>query len=111
MSTGGRRDSGRRRQLARYPYTPEVGEQIIQDVAKGYALTEASARAGIPYSTVMHWLHRGRQYGGPIEWRRFAVRLACVDAVRSREQYERLLAETMPEIQDPEFGSRDLRDG
>ena len=110
MSTSGRRDYGRRRRLAQYPYTPEVAEQIIQDVAQGYALTEASARAGIPYGTVNYWLGRGRRYDGPIEWRRFAVRLAWVDSVRSREQYETLLQEVMPEIKDLEFGSRDLRE-
>ena len=109
MSTPGPRDFGRRRRRARYPYTPETGEQIIQDIMQGYAMTEAAARAGVPYGTVSHWIQRGRQYDGPIEWRMFAVRLAWADSQRAREQYEQLLSDVMPEIRDPEFGSRDLR--
>ena len=108
MSTG-RRGPARRGRRSNYPYSPEIGEQIILDVLDGLSITEAAARAGIPYGTVNNWVTRGRRKSGPFEWRRFAIRLDWADAQVSQLRYQARLRDIMPETQDPDYGSRDLR--
>ena len=69
MSVGSR-GPNRRGRSSSFPFTPELGELIVQDLLRGIPLTKAAARSSVPYATVTHWLARGRQIDGPLEWKR-----------------------------------------
>ena len=106
----GRRGPNRRGRSSSFPFTPELGEQIIQDLLRGIPLTKAAARSSVPYATVTHWLARGRQIDGPLEWKRFAARVAWTRALVAQHEYEQLLDMIFPHLQDRGLGSRSLLD-
>ena len=105
-----RRGPNRRGKSGRFPFTSEIGEQIVQDLMRGMPLTEAAARSSVPYATVTHWLARGRRIDGPLEWKRFAARVAWTKALVAQHEYKELLEMIFPHLQDQGLGNRSLLD-